>query len=310
MNQRRLSVFALLAAGALLTGCSGGGSSSSNSTGDSADAASNQTYQFSGTLGPVDRTIHVELPSGLLEAMGSDADNVLVKAVDLKAHKLDSAKYCAVDLTRTFADGGLEKLSTPEKVDYQSMSLLDLWASSDEASQRLDALAKDSGSSIGVKELASEMGFIFGMPAGPDRDAQLQAFDLEGFDVDAFNAGVQQLKDELSASTPTADPTATLLEREDAKPMSEFNEASPEPGTYMSDDGSVVTDVMECAVEPFADSTSDTGVSDFWMSTADSSSPERLAYIQYTVMKDGKITITKSEIDGYQQDSSGNWLQK
>lgn len=310
VNHRRLSLFALLAAGALLTGCSGGDASSSSSTGDSADAASNQTYQFSGTLGPVDSTIHVELPAGLLEAMGSDADNVLVTALDLEAHKLDSSKYCAVDITRTFADGGLEELSTPEKVDYQSMSLLDLWASSDEASQRLDALAKDSGSSIGVKELASEMGFIFGMPAGPDRDARLQDFGLEGFDVDAFNAGVQQLKDELNASTPTADPTATLLERENAKPMSEFNEASPESGTYMSNNGSVVTHVMNCAVEPFADSTSDTGSSAFWMSTADSSSPERFASIRYTVMKDGKITITKSEIDGYQQDSSGNWLQK
>ena len=307
MSQRHLSFIALLAAGALLSGCSGGVSSPSDGANRSPD--SNQTFTFSGTLGPVE-SIHVEFPKPLLDAMGADADNLLVTAVDLKAHKLDSAKYCAVDVTRTFAKGAVETLSAPKKVDYQSMSLLDLWASSDEAGQRLDALAKDSGSSMSVKELAYRVGFIFKMPAGPDRDARLRDNGLEGFDVDAFNAGVQKLKDELSASTPKSDPTATLLEREGAKPLSELNEASPEPGRYMSDDASVITDVMKCALEPFADSTSDTGVETVRITKTGSSSPEDFAYVQFTVMKDGKITITDSNVLGFQQDSSGNWLKK
>lgn len=270
---------------------------------------SNQTFTFSGTLGPVE-SIHVEFPKPLLDAMGADADNLLATAVDLKAHKLDSAKYCAVDVTRTFAKGAVETLSAPKKVDYQSMSLLDLWASSDEAGQRLDALAKDSGASMSIKELASEMGFIFKMRAGPDRDARLQEIGLEGFDVDAFNAGFQKLKDELSASTPKSDPTATLLEREGAKPLSELNEASPEPGRYMSDDASVITDVMKCAVEPFADSTSYTGVETVRITKTGSFSPEDFAYLRFTIMKDGKVTITDSKVLGFQQDSSGNWLKK
>lgn len=308
MSQRHLSFIALLAAGALLSGCSGGVSSPSDGANHSPD--SNQTFTFSGTLGPVD-SIHVELPKPLLDAMGADADNLLVTAVDLKAHKLDSAKYCAVDVTRTFAKGAVETLSAPKKVDYQSMSLLDLWASSDEAGQRLDALLKDSGASMGVKELlATDRGFILKMPAGPDRDARLQDIGLEGFDVDAFNAGVQKLKDELSASTPKSDPTATLLKRENAKPLSELNEASPEPGRYMSDDASVITVVMQCAVKPFSDSSRDTDFSSFWMSKSDSFSPESFASFRFTVMKDGKITITDSGVDGYQQDSSGNWLKK
>lgn len=308
MSQRHLSFVALLAAGALLSGCSGGVSSPSDGANHSPD--SNQTFTFSGTLGPVE-SIHVEFPKPLLDAMGADADNLLVTAVDLKAHKLDSAKYCAVDVTRTFAKGAVETLSAPKKVDYQSMSLLDLWASSDEAGQRLDALLKDSGASMSVKELlATDRGFILKMPAGPDRDARLQDIGLEGFDVDAFNAGVQKLKDELSASTPKSDPTATLLEREGAKPLSELNEASPEPGRYMSDDASVITDVMKCAVEPFANSTSDTAVETMRIMKTGSSSPEDFAYLRFTIMKDGKITITDSNVLGFQQDSSGNWLKK
>lgn len=308
MSQRHLSFVALLAAGALLSGCSGGVSSPSDGANHSPD--SNQTFTFSGTLGPVE-SIHVEFPKPLLDAMGADADNLLVTAVDLKAHKLDSAKYCAVDVTRTFAKGAVENLSAPKKVDYQSMSLLDLWASSDEAGQRLDALLKDSGASMSVKELlATDRGFILKMPAGPDRDAQLRDLGLEGFDVDAFNAGVQKLKDELSASTPKNDPTATLLKREGAKPLSELNEASPEPGKYMSDDASVITDVMKCALEPFADSTSDTGVETVRIMKTGSSSPEDFAYLRFTIMKDGKITITDSNVLGFQQDSSGNWLKK
>ncbi len=114
MDKRRLSLIALLATGALLSACSGGTSSSSDGADHSADA--NQTFAFGGVLGPVE-TIHVELPKPLLDAMGADADNLLVTAVDLKAHKLDSAKYCAVDVTRTFADGALEKLSALEDVD-------------------------------------------------------------------------------------------------------------------------------------------------------------------------------------------------
>jgi len=121
MSQRHLSFVALLAAGALLSGCSGGVSSPSDGASHSPD--SNQTFTFSGTLGPVE-SIHVEFPKPLLDAMGADADNLLVTAVDLKAHKLDSAKYCAVDVTRTFAKGAVETLSAPKKVDYQSMSLV------------------------------------------------------------------------------------------------------------------------------------------------------------------------------------------
>ena len=304
MTQRHLSFVALLAVGALLSGCSGGVSSPSDGANHSPD--SNQNFTFSGTLGPVD-SIHVELPKGLLEAMGSDADNILVKALDLKAHKLDSAKYCAVDITRTFAKGAVETLSAPAKVNYQSMTLSELW---NESGDRLAALAEASGVSEATMNNLVYYEGLFKMPAGPERDARFKEIGLERFDVDAFNAGVQKLKDDLTAEAKNVDPKAMLLKRMQAKPLSELNEASPEPGRYMSDDGSVVTDVMKCAVKPFSDSSSDTGSSSFWMSKSDSFSPESFASFRFTVMKDGKITITDSGVDGYQQDSSGNWLKK
>lgn len=89
MSQRHLSFIALLAAGALLSGCSGGVSSPSDGANHSPD--SNQTFTFSGTLGPVD-SIHVELPKPLLDAMGADADNLLVTAVELRGHVSNSCR--------------------------------------------------------------------------------------------------------------------------------------------------------------------------------------------------------------------------
>lgn len=159
--------------------------------------------------------------------MGSDVDNLLTTEFSLKADKLDSPKYCEVDATRTFAEGAVEAPSTSKKVDYRSMSVLDLAAISDETLQRLDATTKSSGAPIGVKELASEAGFAFKTPAGPERNARLRDIGLEGFDANASNAGVQKLKDELSTTTPNTDSRAAMMERGNAKPISELKEDSP-----------------------------------------------------------------------------------
>lgn len=203
MEQRHLSLIALLATGALLAGCSGGADPRDGGTSSDSDTSSTtQTFTFGGALGPVE-SIHVEFPELLLDSMGSDADNLLVTSLDLKAHALDSAKYCAVDVTRTFSKGA---------------------------------------------------------------------------------------------------------EPEETRPIGELKEDSPEPGTYINGDGTVVTHVMKCALEPFADSTSETGVEKLGITK--NGSPEDFAYVRFTVMKDGRITITDSKIYGYQQDSSGNWLQK
>ena len=300
MDKRRLSLIALLATGALLSACSGGTSSSSDGADHSADA--NQTFAFGGVLGPVE-TIHVELPKPLLDAMGADADNLLVTAVDLKAHKLDSAKYCAVDVTRTFADGALEKLSALEDVDPTQTSEY-----RDRLMELVQSLRPGEDPSVTLNALA-ESGALKANP-GPERDERLRTYGLEGFDIDAYNAGKQRISDEIAAEIQKADPVANLMHIENAKPLSELNEASPEPGRYMNDDASVITDVMKCALDPFADSTSDTGVETVRITKTGSSSAEDFAYFRYSVMKDGKITITDSKVHGYHQDSSGNWLQK
>ena len=54
----------------------------------------------------------------------------------------------------------------------------------------------------------------------------------------------------------------------------------------------------------------ETGVETVRITKTGSSSPEDFAYLRFTVMKDGKITITDSNVLGFQQDSSGNWLKK
>lgn len=75
MEQRHLSLIALLATGALLAGCSGGADPRDGGTSSDSDTSSTtQTFAFGGALGPVE-SIHVEFPEPLLDSMGSDADN-------------------------------------------------------------------------------------------------------------------------------------------------------------------------------------------------------------------------------------------
>ncbi|MBS6364025.1 MAG: hypothetical protein KH427_02045 [Actinomycetaceae bacterium] len=306
MNRTRLSILALVASGALLAGCSGGASSDGGGTG--AAGANNQTFTFSGSAGPA-KSIHVEFPQELLDAMGSEAGNILITAADLKAYELDSTKYCAVEVTNTLADGALEALSATDKVDYESMTAYDLFVGGYGAKSLYELFFKyaENPDEIFLSGAADE---LLTLPAGPERDQVLQDWRLDGFDVDGFKAEVQRIKDDLASEASNADPVATLMDRLQADPLSDLDEAAPAPGRYLSDDGTKIIDVTECALEPFTDDGYAVSGTNFPIKSADGGSVDNLGSVKYAVMKDGNVTITSSSISGYQQDSSGNWLSK
>lgn len=304
MNRTRLSILALVATGALLAGCSGGtsseGGASSDGGGTGAANATNQTFTFSGTAGPAE-SIRAELPQELLDAMGSEADGVLITGADLKTHALDSSTYCAADITFTLSDGALDKLSTPVEVDPTT---------TDAYLERLDELTTqlwpNGNSPRDTRVLLGETGVL--EMTGAEREETLRQIGMEGFDVDAYLAGKQRIIDEISEEIQNADPAANLLDRIDAKPLSEFNEASPESGLYLSEDATKGIQVVKCALNPQSEDQAAT--SRFPRVSSDVDGIETFASFDYTVMKDGKITIIGSTIQDWQQDSSGNWLEK
>lgn len=299
MNHRsNLALITLVASGALLAGCSGGASSEGGAA-DTADRGG-QTYAFSGSAGPA-TSIRAELPQELLQAMGSGAEEVLITGADLKAHALDSSTYCAADIAFTLSDGALDKLSTPVEVDPTT---------TDAYLERLDALTTQlwpsSSSPRDTRVLLGETGVL--EMTGAEREQTLREIGMEGFDVDAYLAGKQRIIDEISEEIQNADPVANLLDRIDAKPLSEFNEASPEYGLYLSEDATKGVQVVECALNP--QSEEEAATSRFPRVSSDVDGIETFASFDYTVMKDGKITIIGSTIQDWQQDSSGNWLEK
>ncbi|MDO5025972.1 MAG: hypothetical protein Q4E03_05600 [Trueperella sp.] len=288
------SALALLATSLLLAGCSGGGDNG---------LSANSDFAFDGIAGPAE-SIHIEIPQELMDAMGPEADKLLVTAIDIKAHDLDSAKYCAVDLTYTFSDGAIETLSAPLNIDPRGTQ---------EYTEKLDELTLSfaPGHTSGqVQDILSALYMEGGgkMPAGPEREIILRRHGFESFDVDGYLEERQRIREEVSADIKNADPAVNLLSRMGAKPISEFNETAPEPGKYMQEDASSATVVRPCALNSFDDDNS--GRLKFFKASGDAAVTKDVATVKYTVMKDGKVTIISSEVKGYQQDSSGNWLEK
>ena len=48
--------------------------------------------------------------------MAPEARNALITSVTATARKMNSAKYCAVDLAVTYADSAMDELKNPEKM--------------------------------------------------------------------------------------------------------------------------------------------------------------------------------------------------
>lgn len=109
---RRLSAAAAALTLALaLTACSSSGDpQSTGSTGET--GASTATTEAAGVVfqfedfsaGPA-QEITVTVPDDLLEAAGLAASDLLAPTVTIRAHELETAQACAVDLVHTYSDG-------------------------------------------------------------------------------------------------------------------------------------------------------------------------------------------------------------
>lgn len=125
--------------------------------------------------------------------------------------------------------------------------------------------------------------------------------------LDTEDQYLQELLDDTRTS-PVKVLASWLKLSGDAQPLADFDEKKPETGTYLADDFSKFTRVVDCAVVPqdsenyteLAMTISDNEYSKYRVS--------QFATARVMVMKDGTVWAI-GEVDGFVQDSNGTWVK-
>lgn len=317
---------AALGAAALLalTGCSqSGGTDGAGTPGSSAAVFEFQTPRYGSDSGE----LTVNIPEGLVEAMGDDSSNLLVSSARVTPRKLEGATYCAIDVVPVYVDG-TKVISAPSITKAQA-----------EAKAKADTegfLAAFDADSVDdavrhIEELMSKPDFdayygednwaaALNMASDSDSDwvGVLYEHAREGMEpraafeatISDINASFKKQADDASSLAPSAmlgerlTGLSAASKTASVRPSSELDESRPEEGVYAAADGSSITYVQPCAVSPSEDSPS--GAFKFPVETSDGVKP--LASVELTVMKSGTLTITSAEINGFTRDTDGNWI--
>src|SRR5699024_153377 len=88
----------------LLAGCSGGSDASAGTDETGGETAAG-VYEFQTNGIEAAEEISIRVPDDLREAMGSDADGMVVDQIVATAHDVEGVEYCAVDLAISYTDG-------------------------------------------------------------------------------------------------------------------------------------------------------------------------------------------------------------
>ncbi|MFD6176791.1 MULTISPECIES: hypothetical protein [unclassified Isoptericola] len=311
---RTLATATVGAAALLLAACSGGdgGPTSADEAGTDAHGRAASTvfdFPLDGIEPATDVTVVV--PDDLREALGVQAGAVLVDSIHVTAHDLDGLDHCAADLAITYADGGLEAIAGPvdaeaaaeEARDFAEHELLSAFdvSSLDEAAARVDDLIEQEGTGlrsqlVHIGLVGSDMGDLY---EEGDTGAELVAKGISSAEESAAEHARKV------TATPVADRIAPALDlAETGAPASELDDAAPEDGVYVTDDGSTVTVVGDCAADPFDP---DEAVELEIPATDDDGDLTSFAEVQLTTMTDGTVWVGGS-VDDYIRDANGDWI--
>jgi hypothetical protein len=204
----------------LLAGCSPA------STGDGVDdnavsekAAPAGVFEFQTPAYGSEGELTIRIPEALLDAVGSDADAILVGEVTAKARELDSSKACAVDLVIDYRGDGLDALGQP-------------------------SMTEEEYAAQGKAELESVLMREFGVETVEEAEATAPGGAAE----------VGEIVENLQQAPYAAAPAWSTLE---ATPIDELDASDPELGRYVSDDSKTLTFVQSCASDPLDDGSSD-----------------------------------------------------
>jgi hypothetical protein len=206
----------------LLAGCStaaSGDGVDDNAFSDGAPAAQAKVFEFQTPSYGSEGELTIRIPEALVEAMGSDADGLLVGEVKATARELESSKYCAVDLAIEYRGDGLDALDQP-------------------------VMTKEQYEAQGEAELKARLMREFGVETVEEAEASAPGGAAE----------VEEIVGNLEQGPYTAKPAWAPLT---AAPADDLDDADPELGWYLSDDSETLTFVQTCASDALDDDSSD-----------------------------------------------------
>lgn len=278
----------------LLAGCSGGSDASAGTDETGGETAANVFEWQTNGIEPAEE-ITIRVPGDLREAMGSDADGMVVDQIVATAHDVEGVEYCAVDLAISYTDGQPDSLikegsetGMRSGAEQELLEAFDV-ASLDDVAAKLDTIIAEADKQ------------------GTDVDMLLRE---NGYDVligyygtESHNTGQAMIDYYMEDSTFRADDSgasvvasALGLGSGEARAQSDLDESAPEEGTYVSDDLTTVTRVGDCAA-----SATDPD-------NAISMTLPSVGSVELSVMTDGTIGVA-GEVDWYMRDSSNNWIK-
>ncbi|MFE3461498.1 hypothetical protein ACFXKD_28485 [Nocardiopsis aegyptia] len=285
MNTTKTAAMAALGLSALLlTACSGG-----------------QGNVFEFQAEPIEPAsgITIRIPDDLREALGSQADGILVDSVDVTPHDLDGLEYCGVDLAVDFADGGLDALAVETTASTREPVFTE-----EEADELAERFTDDS------EGLAAELdarGINLYESATPYAKENLEQHARNTDNVDTEELAYL-LREEISVDGERTVPgwenlAGDLVDVDDIAQIADLDESDPRPGAYVHDDMETITVVTDCA----ASANDEDATVPFVFPETGEDDVYAFAETPITVMSDGTLGVTGT-IDGFQRDANGNWI--
>lgn len=268
----------------LLTACSGG-------QGDA--------FEFQPEAIEPASDITISIPDDLREALGSQADGILVDSVDATPHDLDGLEYCGVDLAVDYADGGLDALAvettastrepvfTEEEADELAERFID-----DPEGLEEEFIARDINRYESATPLAS---LVLEQHASNVNYADTEEL--------AYVLG-EEIRVDGERTVPGWENLASdLIDVDNVAQIADLDESDPRHGAYVHDDMETITVVTDCATSASDEDAAvpfvfpETGEDDIYT----------FAETPITVMTDGTLGVTGT-VDGFQRDANGDWI--
>jgi len=315
---RPLSAFALAALVTLaLTACSssGDGKSSSNSQSNAQAGSDTQVQDFARIVPePTKGAINMKVSDALKAAMGADASSLLVDSITAKAHPLEGAQYCALDLTFNYVNDGAKVLGQPKytqamadkEATAQVAKLREVSKNATAEKQKL-ILSDPQWFGIAIEGEGAKL-----LPADADAlktkypNRYPGTWDQLVAEVEPLIKAARKAQADEAAKIPAWQNAGEHLSKGSSKGMNELDAKAPKPGVYFADDLKSATQVRKCALsatEPTADQ-------QLLFPVKGENRIEKFAQVEFNVMKDGTISIALAGVEHYATDTAKNWIKQ
>lgn len=266
------------------------------------DSAAN-VYEFQANGIEPSNEVTVRVPDDLREAMGADADGMVIDQVTVTGHDLGNAQVCAADLAMTYMDGQPDGLvsagSDAGQRSQAEQALLERSEASsiDEIVTEVDEIIADGEErGLTAQQIGENIQMFAGIQGtfytdGATGQEVVDGYLSGGSEGETTNAGIIT---QALGLTSSKEPSA----------LSDFDESAPEAGTYITDDFSTLTVVGDCAASA-ADP--DNAIELELPSVDAGGKSDTTATVQLSVMTDGTIGVA-GEVKDYMRDANDNWI--